>query len=395
MDYQRVRLKLEARQAMKETRSSPRLVTLLFMVVSGAVSWMISLVLSEVSGLSALTEMFWQLAQFQEDVEDMLPYLLWSFGPARFATALLLGSLLSGFLNFLWSGLMSVGYSGYCLSMVRRKEPKIGEIFGGFSRAGGVLLTKLLVGVFQFLWAMLFSAAALIVLVVSMLLFSSVPIVLTLIAIVCYVGMIVGVVWVALRYSMVDFLIMDQGLTGLDAIRESKRLMEGNVGKLFVLRLSFIGWYLLEFAIVFAGILAAFFIIMPSIVLGSVTEIDALIAVMGGVMMAVLVIVVGVVVVSVFLTPYITGSTANFYDWARGAGIGGAHGGADGWSGPGDGSYSCTWSDTTSSGTGPVDGGSDTDRGWGSGGWGDGGAGRGTPGSGGSAPKEPRDDPWE
>ena len=40
-------------------------------------------------------------------------------------------------------------------------------------------------------------------------------------------ALLLGIVWVTLRYELVDFLIADQGLTGMDAIRESKRLGAG------------------------------------------------------------------------------------------------------------------------------------------------------------------------
>lgn len=408
MEYQRTALKQAARRAMRETKSSPRLVTLLFSAMIVIIPQLVERVLSEVSGLSDLSTEFIWLVQNQTNPENILPYLLWSFPPGRIWTSILVGCVLAILLRFLWLRLMNVGYYQYCLSLMRGRNPGAGEIFSGFRKAGAVLLTTLLCLGIELLWLLPFVAAEVVVLVALALLFSSVPAVMVFLMMVSYVGMMVGFTWVVLRYAMVDFLIMDQDLTGMAAVRESKRMMQGNVGKLFVLELSFIGWYLLRFGILLAAVLVGYLMLVPVIVSNG-SNVDALIAALGGIVLVVLAALVGLIVLDVFLTPYITGTYANFYDWLRGAKISGSDGSgvSSDWSAS-SGSY--TWSDTAGSGSGTGIGGSgaggsgtggsgaggsglDSGTGWGSGGWGD--SGGNPPDQETPAPKDPRDDPWE
>ena len=51
----------------------------------------------------------------------------------------------------------------------------------------------------------------------------------------------------AFRYSMAEYILYENpDMSAMDAIRESKRLMDGKKADLFVLYLSFFGWYLLS-----------------------------------------------------------------------------------------------------------------------------------------------------
>lgn len=48
------------------------------------------------------------------------------------------------------------------------------------------------------------------------------------------------------RYRLALYLLLDHPeMSAMDCIRESKRIMSGNKGQLFVLDLSFIGWWIL------------------------------------------------------------------------------------------------------------------------------------------------------
>ena len=140
---------------------------------------------------------------------------------------------------------MQTGYSGFCLGMVRGQQPQTGTLFAAFPQWAGVLLTQFLVGLFLTLWTLLFcvGAGVLIGVITALLIqMSSSMIGLMLILyLAVYIAFLVGLVWITLRYAMVHFIIIDQGITGLEAIRESKRMMQGNIGRLFTLKLSFIG----------------------------------------------------------------------------------------------------------------------------------------------------------
>lgn len=70
--------------------------------------------------------------------------------------------------------------------------------------------------------------------------------------IVCAIGWILIIASIVLfviamiRYSMAPMVFLSNPSLGIfSAIRESKRLMKGHKGELFILNLSFIGWYLL------------------------------------------------------------------------------------------------------------------------------------------------------
>ncbi len=90
---------------------------------------------------------------------------------------------------------------------------EIGDLFKGFSKDFGQnFLTEFLVGIFTALWSLLFV----------------IP------------GIVKGY-----SYAMAMYLRIDHPeYTANQAITESRRLMDGHKGDLFVLDLSFIGWYL-------------------------------------------------------------------------------------------------------------------------------------------------------
>lgn len=64
----------------------------------------------------------------------------------------------------------------------------------------------------------------------------------------------------SLEYAMIPYLLADNPtMTKDEAFAESKRLMDGQKGNLFLLRLSFIGWYLLGTFCTF-GLLLPFYV---------------------------------------------------------------------------------------------------------------------------------------
>lgn len=83
----------------------------------------------------------------------------------------------------------------------------------GFSHFLRLIALNLLEGLFVFLWSLLF--------------------------------IIPGIV-AAYRYRLAIYLLLEHPeMRVMDCIRESKRLMYGRKGELFILDLSFLGWYLL------------------------------------------------------------------------------------------------------------------------------------------------------
>ncbi len=123
---------------------------------------------------------------------------------------------LSGISNFYYLlvfGPASVGYYGFLVKIIRNEEASPVNCFEGFEKFGRSFVLGLLMLIFISLWSLLL--------------------------------VIPGII-AAYRYSMAPMLLRDRAdLSPLDCIRESKRLMIGNKGKLFTLDISFIGWYLL------------------------------------------------------------------------------------------------------------------------------------------------------
>ena len=125
----------------------------------------------------------------------------------------------SGFIPvapLLLCGPLAVGMSAICLRQVRdNSQPvNIGECFYGFTgdRLSRSLVTGLLVSVFTALWSLLF--------------------------------VIPGIVK-SYSYSMAFFISLDRPeLSSTQCIDESRRMMNGNKMRLFLLDLSFIGWYI-------------------------------------------------------------------------------------------------------------------------------------------------------
>ena len=324
MEYDRIRLKQTARQAMKFQRPHPMLVTLLFTVVVSIGTQIISRTLGAASGSNDLATLYAQAVLDYEDPAYAIQYVLLSFGPQRLALALFVGGFISGIITSLWSGLMRTGYAGFCLDMTRGRLPQFDALFGVFPQWAGVLLTQFLAGLFRGLWALLLGVGLGAVIFIAALLFLQLEALFILAMLAAYIAFFLGYAWVTLRYALVDYLIADQGLTGMDAIRESRRLMQGNTGRLFTLRLSFIGWYLLEAAIILAVFIAA----TAFIIAAGLSEADNFAgistAMVGGLMifgLLALIASLGIGIFNLWLTPYITGTEALFYDWARGVDI--------------------------------------------------------------------------
>ena len=321
LEYDRIRLKQAARQAMKAQRPHPMLVTFVFAAIGGIGGQILTQILGMVTGSTSLNTQYFQAVWEYGDTDTALQYILMANGPQRLIFALLVGGGLSTLLVALWQGLMRVGYSGFCLDMARRRQPQLETLFRAFPQAGSVLLTQLLVFVFRFLWILLLLVGYFVVGFVGGMVadaihvFLFVPVLLLDIA-----ALLLGILWVTLRYELVDFLIADQGLTGMDAIRESKRLMQGNYGRLFTLKLSFFGWYLLEIGVILAFLITGLLTFGLQLA-NAADSSDALAALFVSALGFLALFGLACIALSIFnlwLTPYITGTVALFYDWTQG-----------------------------------------------------------------------------
>lgn len=106
------------------------------------------------------------------------------------------------------------GFYVFFMRFLRDEPDPVGRLFDGYRQFGRIFLTTLLQSVYIFLWSLL---------------------------------LIVPGIIKAFSYAMTPYVLRDHPeLRCNGAIEESMRLMRGNKLKLFLLVLSFIGWFLLS-----------------------------------------------------------------------------------------------------------------------------------------------------
>ena len=374
MGYDRGQLKRDVKQSMK--RSGCMVVTLLFTIAVSAGTWLINTLLGGAltGGAGHIDQIVLYHMQLGRSVEEAVYIALLELfrrGPGALVS-IILGGLLLSIVVALWQSVMDVGYEGWCLGMVRRQDPPVSKIFGALPQIGPVLLTRVLTGVFELLLVLplLFGYGAVLFVAV----FLNVPVLSQLLMLAGSAGFVLGALRVTMRYALVDYVLLDKKLSGMDAVRESKRLMQDNAGRGFVLQLSFAGWYALMIAMVYAGVML---VLVPAAGAFFSGGSGGWAAAVAPALFIAIVMAIGVEVMSLWLKPYVTGSMAKFYDWANGS-------------------------------AGSIQGGPSFDGGWGDPGgytWNSGSSGPGTgAGSGGGfppppappkPPRSPRDDPWD
>ena len=320
MGYQRAQLKQSVKQVMRQTRPRPIWMTLLYLVISAVGTGVIRQILSGLNWSSTIMSYYLTMLINGTDPDMAVDALLrWIFGNGiQMILAIALGSLVVALVLYLWQSLMTVGYEGYCLAMSRGQNPGVSTLFCAFPRVGGVLLTRLLTGVFMFLWSLLFTLGLVVVMILGAGLATAVPFLGALVMFAGMIAYIVVLVWVSLRYALADYILLDQGVSGMQAIRRSKEMMRGNTGKLFMLELSFIGWYLVMFAVALVGILVMAVSMAAQVAVLGNASVGAMAAMAGTMLLTMGVIFVAELVISLWLQPYLTGSVARFYDFLLG-----------------------------------------------------------------------------
>lgn len=114
----------------------------------------------------------------------------------------------------LLAGPLTAGLASFFMKLYRKENVTFNDGFGGFSNFSKNVAAGVLVAVFTFLWTLLF--------------------------------FIPGIIK-QLSYSMTFYILNDHPeYTARQAITESRKMMNGHKGELFVLYLSFIGWDLLS-----------------------------------------------------------------------------------------------------------------------------------------------------
>lgn len=120
---------------------------------------------------------------------------------------------IGGILVFLAAPSLALGVIMVYQRFAHYEKPSYEEMFHGFQYFGKALLLYILVAVFTFLWSLL---------------------------------LIVPGIVKSFSYSMSFYILAEHPeMTALEALNESKRIMDGHKLDLFVLMLSFLGWMIL------------------------------------------------------------------------------------------------------------------------------------------------------
>ena len=157
-------------------------------------------------------------AEIKQQAKDQLKGNVWMLFLCTLIVSLIAGAAgmipFVGFLStFLLAPPLSLGLTMLYLNVTYGEKPQVGTIFEGFQHFGQVVLLYLMVMIFTLLWSLLFI----------------IP------------GIIKG-----LSYSMCFYILAENpDMTAQEALNESKAIMDGHKGDLFVLYLSFILWGLL------------------------------------------------------------------------------------------------------------------------------------------------------
>ncbi len=201
MIINRAALKAEARACMRQSRTSPYLTALVYAVVT--------FIISQLNGRLLFPS---DLVHYVLDLEEGR---MWLYIAPEYYTRLYTEpfAYLLAFLLQVAGAMLGAGMVIFCLHAARREENSVWNLVDGFSHFLRLIALNLLEGLFVFLWSLLF--------------------------------IIPGIV-AAYRYRLAIYLLLEHPeMRVMDCIRESKRLMYGRKGELFILDLSFLGWYLL------------------------------------------------------------------------------------------------------------------------------------------------------
>ena len=196
-------LKANARAFMKENAPKLFFISILFIII---VSVMAELQFRLPETLAAYQRIIERLSA--GEVPDAGLFLT-NFRP---------GGVVLAFLLFLLRPVVDFGYLSYCLKITRGEKGEYKDILNGFQFFGKVLLLSIVMTILITLWSFLF-------------LFPGIA--------------------AYYRYRQAYYILLDSpDKEIMQCIRESKQLMMGNKLDLFLIDLSFIGWYVLDIIVI-------------------------------------------------------------------------------------------------------------------------------------------------
>ncbi|EFR88549.1 conserved hypothetical protein [Listeria marthii FSL S4-120] len=183
------------------------------------------------------------------------------------------------------TGPLYTGVAWVYLAISRGEQPDVAYMFSGFKEFGRTFVAYLLIFIFTFLWGLL---------------------------------LIVPGIIKSYSYSQTFFILRDNpNISPLDAITESRHMMNGHKGRLFGLSLTFLLWYLIPIAVAIVGSVIVFsgaatssyYSTDPSQVISTISAGAAF----GGLVLLLASWLIGLGI-SLYVYPYLITSCAVFYD---------------------------------------------------------------------------------
>ena len=204
MGIRRVELKERARNLISRSRPSVLLVGLAYIAIC-FVLYMLSSRLLGLNYTDTLSELYTEYLE-SGNLEYALQVAM-KMAPPFYAVVL---SWLTDFLSYV----VGAGFALFLLNTIRRSGAGFGNLLDAFPLFFKLFLLNLLTGIFIFLWSLL---------------------------------LVVPGIIAAYRYRQALYIMLDDpDKSVLQCIRESKEMMKGHKGELFVMDLSFIGWNILS-----------------------------------------------------------------------------------------------------------------------------------------------------
>lgn len=164
--------------------------------------------------------------------------------------------------SLLLTGAFTYGIVNLFLNLIRNSNGQVEDVFAGFRNYGRTFVINLLLTIFKFLWSLLWIIPYVIVIaIVVVVMFSGNMLSNSVVASEIISSNIVGGIIIILvltlilsitltiflnRYALAYYIAHDDDdISASDALKKSIELMKGNKIRLFLLQLSFIGWFIL------------------------------------------------------------------------------------------------------------------------------------------------------
>ncbi|GAA0177799.1 DUF975 family protein [Clostridium sediminicola] len=173
---------------------------------------------------------------------------------------------LNQLINLVIAGPLIYGLSGFFLNIIRKNNIRIENLFSGFKRFGKSFLLNLVISIFTVLWwlAIMLPVIIISVIIITIIImttgfnegmnsvgnfessfgiFISFGIIIFLVSIIAFIICTI----IIFRYKLAYYIYVDNNdYDIMDCIKQSKIMMKGFKIKLFLLYLSFIGWWILS-----------------------------------------------------------------------------------------------------------------------------------------------------